>query len=73
MRGMMNVELSGRAYEMSEEAYRRGTTDRLTVEDSQQSYLSANQSYLVSRYEYLAGLISLRYALGGEQYELIAD
>lgn len=65
----LTMDYAQTAYEMSEEAYRRGTMERLDVEDSQQSYLSAQQSNLESRYEYIAALIDLRTALGVESLE----
>jgi outer membrane protein TolC len=63
----LNIELARTAYEMSEEAYRRGTMELLDVDDSQQEYLSAQQSYITNQYEYLAGLIDLRVALGVDE------
>jgi outer membrane protein TolC len=60
----LNIELSRTAYEMSEEAYRRGTMALLDVADSEQEYLSAQQTYIKNQYEYLSGLIDLRLALG---------
>jgi len=67
----LTMEYAFTAYEMSEEAYRRGTMERLDVEDSQQSYLTAAQANLQSRYDYLATLINLRLALGVESLERI--
>ena len=66
-----NVELSRTTFELSEEAYRRGTVDRLSVEDSQQSYLSAQQTLLFNQYNYYAGLLSLKLALGVQTFEQI--
>ena len=65
----LNVELAQKTYELSELSYERGTIQRLDVEDAQQSYLEAVQQGLVSRYEYLAGLIDLRVALGLDSLE----
>ncbi|MDC7235769.1 MAG: TolC family protein, partial [Spirochaetales bacterium] len=59
----LNVELARRSYEMTEESYRQGVMERLDVEDSQQSYLAAVQQQLSSQYNYLSGLIDLKYAL----------
>ncbi len=67
----VNVELSQTAYDLSEEAYRRGTVDRLSVEDSQQSYLSAQQTLLFNQYSYYSGLLSLKLALGVDSIEQI--
>lgn len=65
----LNIELARTAYEMSEEAYRRGTTELLDVDDSQQEYLAAQQTYVTNQYEYLAGLIDLRVALGVDEIQ----
>ncbi len=59
----MNVNLARRSYEMTEESYNLGVMERLDVEDAQQSYLSAVQQQLTSRYQYLSALIDLKYAL----------
>lgn len=67
----LNVELAKKSFELSEESFSRGTLQRLDVEDAQQAYLAANQQYLLSQYEYLSGLIDLRYALGLESLESI--
>ena len=65
----LNVELARKTFELSQLSYERGTVQRLDVEDAQQSYLEAVQQALVSRYEYLAGLINLRMALGLDSLE----
>jgi outer membrane protein TolC len=70
----LNMELARRSYEMTEESYELGTAERLDVEDAQQSWMSARQQYLTSRYSYLAGLIDMKYVLNlddmGELYRL---
>jgi len=63
----LNIELSRTAYQMSEEAYRRGTMELLDVADAEQEYLSAQQTHIKNQYEYLAGLIDLRLALGVDE------
>jgi len=59
----LNVNLSRHSFEMTEESYNQGATERLDVEDAQQSYLKAVQQQLDSRYQYLTALINLKYAL----------
>ena len=65
----LNEKLARRSYEMTEESYELGTTERLDVEDAQQSWLSARQQYLTSQYNYLAGLIDMKYALNLDDLE----
>lgn len=59
----LNRALAKKSYELSEASYNLGAVERLDVEDAQQAYLSAGQEYLDSQYQYLSGLIELRYAL----------
>ena len=59
----LNVDLAAKSYEMTEESYNLGVMERLEVEDAQQSLLSAIQQRLTSQYQYLSGLIDLKYAL----------
>jgi outer membrane protein TolC len=58
-----NRDLAEKSYELTDESYRLGGVERLDVEDAQQSALSAGQDYLRSQYQYLSGLIDLKYAL----------
>ncbi|WP_028974179.1 TolC family protein [Spirochaeta cellobiosiphila] len=62
----LNVELTKTTYEKSEYSYNQGGMGRLDLEDTQQNYFNAKQEYLESQYNYLNGLINLRYALGLE-------
>jgi outer membrane protein TolC len=59
----LNVILAQKSFEMTELSYNQGVMERLNVEDAQQSYLSAIQQKLSSQYQYLTGLIDLKYAL----------
>jgi len=59
----LNEDISRRSFEMTEESYNLGAAERLDVEDAQQSYLNAVQQQLNSRYQYLAALINMKYAL----------
>ncbi|MBF9017508.1 MULTISPECIES: TolC family protein [unclassified Oceanispirochaeta] len=67
----LNVILAQKSYEMTEESYNQGVMERLEVEDAQQSYLSAIQQKLSSQYQYLSGLIDLKYALNLDSIEEI--
>jgi multidrug efflux system outer membrane protein len=62
----LNRDLAQLSYEMSEESYNRGSIERLAVEDAQQAFLTADQFFLQSQYEYLITQIDLRMALGLE-------
>lgn len=69
----LNVELTRRTYEMSEESFSRGTVERLDVEDAQQDYYEAQQDYLESQYTYYSGLVDLRVALGLDTLDELKD
>jgi len=58
-----SVELARRNFELTEEAYNVGTRELLDVESRQQDYLAAAQQLLLAKYEYIAGLLDLEYAL----------
>ncbi len=58
-----SVGLARRNYELTEEAYNVGTRELLDVESRQQDYLAAAQQLLLAKYEYIAGLLDLSYAL----------
>ena len=68
----LSVELAGKTYEMTEEAYRLGTREILDVEDAQNKLLAANQDLLSSRYNYLSGLLDLEYALNASLDEILS-
>jgi len=64
------VELARRNFELTERAYSAGAREILDVETSQQKYLEASQRLLYSRYEYIAELLNLEYALSTSIDEL---
>ena len=66
---LLNLELSESTFEMTQKSFEIGKTDSLTLQNSQQDLLTANQNLLESRYDYLKGLITLRSALGLESLE----
>jgi len=65
-----NVELARRNFELTERAYNVGAREILDVETSQQKYLEASQRLLYSKYEYIAELLNLEYALNTSVDEL---
>ncbi len=67
----LNLELAQKSYDMTARSFERGTTDRITLDDSQQDLLTAQQNLIESRYEYLADLISLSGALGLDSIEYL--
>jgi outer membrane protein TolC len=58
------VALSERIYARTREAYERGSATALELEDAQYSVDTARQALVSGRYQYLALLIDLGYALG---------
>ncbi len=68
-----SVELARRNYELTEEAYNVGTRELLDVETRQQDYLQAVQQLLLAKYEYIAGLLDLEYALNAPMDEFLGQ
>ncbi len=66
-----SVELARRNYELTEEAYNVGTRELLDVESAQNDYLAAAQQLLLAKYEYIAGLLDLEYALNAPMDEFL--
>jgi len=66
-----SVELARKSFELTERAYNAGAREILDVETSQQKYLEASQRLLYSRYEYIAELLNLEYALNTSINELL--
>ena len=66
-----SVGLAQRNYELTEEAYNVGTRELLDVESRQQDYLQAVQQLLLAKYEYIAGLLDLEYALNTPMSEYL--
>jgi len=67
-----SVELARRNFELTEEAYNVGTRELLDVESRQQDYLNAAQQLLLAKYEYIAGLLDLEYALNTPMDEYLS-
>jgi len=67
-----SVELAKKNYELTEEAYNVGTRELLDVEARQQDYLKAAQQLLLAKYEYIAGLLDLEYALNAPMEEFLS-
>lgn len=68
-----NVELAQRSYEMNSAAYRQGTTELLEVEDSQDSLQEAQFAVLYEKYNYLAALLDLEYAVNTSIDEILGS
>lgn len=66
-----SVDLARRNYELTEEAYNVGTRELLDVQSAQNDYLAAAQQLLLARYEYIAGLLDLEYALNASMDEFL--
>jgi outer membrane protein TolC len=65
-----NVEISQKTYEMTEDAYNKGTKEILDLDDAQNTLFSAKQDLLQSKYDYLSGLLDLEYALNTSTDEI---
>ncbi len=59
----INVELAGKVYEMTNEAFNNGTKELLDVEAAQNDLLSADAAVLGEQFNYLTGLLNLEYIL----------
>ncbi len=58
------VALAKKNFELTDEAYKVGTRQLLDVESAQNDYMTAQQQLLLARYNYIAALLDLEYALG---------
>lgn len=70
--GETNVEISQKTYEMTEDAYNKGTKELLDLVDVQNTLFSAKQDLLQSNYDYLSTLLDLEYALNASTEEIKA-
>jgi len=66
-----SVELARRNYELTEEAYNVGTRELLDVESAQNDLLAAQQQLLLAKYDYVAALLDLQYALNAPLEEFL--
>lgn len=66
-----SVELARRNFELTEEAYNVGTRELLDVQSAQNDFLAAAQQLLLARYEYIAGMLDLEYALNASMDEFL--
>ncbi|OJF76669.1 MAG: hypothetical protein BKP49_05780 [Treponema sp. CETP13] len=65
-----NVEISQKTYEMTEDAYNKGTKELLDLDDAQNTLFSAKQDLLQSKYDYLSAFLDLEYALNATTEEI---
>ena len=56
----LQVGISERSYQLSEEAYSKGTLEQLDLENARNNLLEAKQNLLTAQYNYLINLIQLR-------------
>ena len=66
-----SVGLAWKNYQLTEEAYKVGTRELLDVESAQTDYLEASQQLLMAKYDYIAGLLDLEYALNAPRSEFL--
>lgn len=60
----LNVQLAEKTYAMTEDAYRRGTKDLLTLQNSGDSLEGAKVTMMKESYTLLAAVLDLEYAIG---------
>ena len=66
-----STEVARKNFELTEEAYNAGIRELLEVESAQNDYLEAQQKLLEAKYQYIAGLIKLEYALNAPMDEFL--
>ena len=66
-----SVELARRNFELTEEAYNVGTREFLDVQNAQNEFRGAAQQLLLAKYEYIAGLLDLEYAVNAPMEEFL--
>ncbi len=59
----MNISLAEKSYQMTNDSFKKGTAERLEVEESRQEWETAQQNYLSSLYQYRSGLLDLAFLL----------
>ena len=62
----LNVTVAGRAYELTEEGYRAGTQEFLTLEEAEDDLNSAEQNLLQEKLNFLTTLFDFEYALNSD-------
>ena len=68
----LNVQVARRAYELTEEGYRRGSIEFLDLKEAENDLNSARQNLLQEKLSLLTTLFDLEYALGSSIEELLA-
>jgi len=69
----LNMELAKKTYEMTEEAYSRGTKDLLTVQNALDSYRSAQVEWRKEQYNLISYVLDLENLLGLESGSLLKN
>ena len=67
----LSVDLAQKTFDMTEAAYLLGSREVLDVEAAQNNLLEAEQNLLMSRYNFLSGLLDLEYALNADLDEIL--
>jgi outer membrane protein TolC len=58
-----NLQLARKTWQLTDDAYRVGTRELLDVESAQNELFKAESDVLMEKYNYMAGLLDLEYAL----------
>ncbi len=66
-----STKLARKNYELTAEAYNVGTRQLLDVESAQNDYLVAQQQLLVAKYQYIAAILDLEFALNISKEEFL--
>ncbi len=67
----LSLKVAERAYELTEEGYRRGTQEFLALQEAEDDLNSARQNLLAEKLTYLTALFDLEYALNTDAAELL--
>ncbi len=66
-----STKLARKNYELTAEAYNVGTRQLLDVESAQNDYLLAQQQLLIAKYQYIATILDLEFALNISKEEFL--
>ena len=69
----LNVDLAQKSFDLTTEAYNLGTRELLDVETAQESLLTASQSVLFEKINYISNLLDLQYAINTDDLSRILE
>ena len=69
----LNVDLAQKSFDLTTEAYNLGTRELLDVETAQESLLTASQSVLFEKINYISNLLDLQYAINTDDLSKILE